>query len=99
MAFMDIPLPNGFFPWGSFIEWHRKFWVLPTNGGENGSKPTVRHLLPSNGSKIRQPIIPDSNGGVVRLLCYVRYKLTSLFDTTTMTPPQVKDCRETRYGK
>ena len=36
MAFMDIPLPNGFLR-GSFIEWHGKFWVLPTNGGENGS--------------------------------------------------------------
>jgi hypothetical protein len=72
MAYENLPVPDGFDPKISFFKWHGEFWVIPEKG-----KETIKHLIPPSGGKFSDVIQPTSNG-VVRVLCYLDYRLTVL---------------------
>src|SRR5580698_10459359 len=70
MAYVDLPIPEGYHKL-SYVKWHGEFWVIPREGSTS-----VVHLLPPSGANLSQVIEPPSKG-IVRILCYVKYKLVT----------------------
>jgi hypothetical protein len=81
MAYVDLPIPAGFYPKESFVKWHGEFWVIPREGST-----TSRHLLPPSGANIRQVVQPPSRG-VLRIICYVKYRLATVSLRNPMRDP------------